>query len=169
MTEPEIRKEFVEAVEKRIANIYETKSDKFTKVDGHKNLFSTDAETFRDIFALNYIILEPSQAASVSLYPTLVYQQEADHLFIFNEGKGGFIVSKPNEFKTSDYDVFYSVEWASAFNNGGETKMSEFKDFLLKDLRVQNVVATNSKLEEVYISWGFGDIIQKRLFTRDYG
>lgn len=161
MIEPDIRKQFVEAVEKRIANIYETKSDKLTKVDGHKNLFSTDAETFRDIFALNYIIIEPSQAASVSLYPTIVYKQEADHLFIFNEGKGGFIVSKPNEFKTSDYDVFYSVEWGSAFNNGGETKMSEFKDFLLKDLRVQTAVATNSKLEEVYISWGFGDIIHK--------
>lgn len=175
---PEIRSQIVAKVEERLAKIMseknhakmgleKTSKEGVYKINGSGKSSALNAgRIFWEIFALNYIIGDPRYVASVSLNPVRAYINEGKSFYVFNNGKGGYMVSKNfveiNENyrkKNLEYGyetAFEDSELASVFNNG-EVKSSDMnlKDFIFANDKIKNIIATNSKLEQLYQSWGF--------------
>lgn len=166
---PQIREALMPEIIERKNSIMESAKNNghITNVDAISGLQQvSDAQSFRQIFALNWMISDPRYASSVSLYDTRTYQNEAKGMYIFNDGLGGFVVSKSKQFMSMRYrnenqskyfyrTVFESNELSSVFNNG-DTKISkDMVNYIINDLGTKNIIATNTKLESIYRDWGF--------------
>lgn len=171
MNNPSIREEFIKAIEIRKNEVIKEarKNKQLKKARNIKGLYRVnDASVFREIFALNYIISDPRYAQSVSLYTTDTYINEVGDMYIFNEGRAGFVVSKQIDMIDEKYKLenkrkytnltttLESREFSSFFNTHETIKTSkEITNFIINDLNVENIVATNEKLESIYKEWGF--------------
>lgn len=164
-----LQKDFVESVTKRIDETFKKGVEdglisKEANESGISRVF--DGATFRNIFAMNYIISNPKYASSVSLHTSDIYEKYSSYMGLFNEGKSGFIVSKRIIDVDIEYrknmkekfnvdNIFEDKELSSVFNNSNNKISEKQRDFMIKDLGAKNIIATNSKLESIYKEWGF--------------
>lgn len=179
---PEIGEAIKQEVNKRIEKIVENglKNEKLVisekQMGNIKDLHRVlDASIFRELFALNYITMNPKFAPSVSLYDTNTYLHETKDIFIFNNGLGGFVVSHDAPKNKHPYPAYVAnnkkygfetylsiAEMASFFNNSDNKELKvnrDMYDFMRDDLHAYNIIAGNEKLESIYIEMGFENIV----------
>ncbi|HPW96357.1 MAG TPA: hypothetical protein PK557_05250 [Paludibacteraceae bacterium] len=129
--------DFVAEINSRIEAKKATLKD-FPVHDG--NLIKVDAETFHEVFALNY--LKMWRENYVSLYPISTYKN-VKYLYLRDDLMAGFAVQGE---ETNDNADFGRYELASLFRSEGEAGWLKGKvDFIVKDLQARQLSSVSER------------------------
>jgi|LSQX01.1.fsa_nt_gb hypothetical protein len=129
--------DFVAEINSRIEAKKATLKD-FPVHDG--NLIKVDAETFHEVFALNY--LKMWRENYVSLYPISTYKN-VKYLYLRDDLMAGFAVQGE---ETNDNADFGRYELASLFRSEGEAGWLKGKvDFIVKDLQARQLASVSER------------------------
>ena len=129
--------DFVAEINSRIEAKKATLKD-FPVHDG--NLIKVDAETFHEVFALNY--LKMWRENYVSLFPISTYKN-VKYLYLRDDLMAGFAVQGE---ETNDNADFGRYELASLFRSEGEAGWLKGKvDFIVKDLQARQLASVSEK------------------------
>lgn len=139
-----IRNDLVAEIDKRLAEQKELLKGKEV-VEG--NLIKVNAESFWNVFALNY--MKMWRKNYVSLYPLSVYEN-TEHLYLRDDLLAGFAVQGEKNPKN---EAFNRYELASLFRSGGDAGWLKSKvDFIVQKLGARYLASISENVAQMYNS-----------------